>query len=172
MSEEATRDEESVHEDELQEELKDYKQKISPENRATLTWDRDLIFVGRTSRGYEIDFDARVEWGCMPIESLIISLAGCMGIDTVMFLQKMRVRLASYKVDITGERIPTPPQYYKTVHMHIDAAGKGITPHKMDRVIELSQDKYCSVYHSLRKDMKITVDYTIEDREPEPKEGD
>jgi len=154
----------SQDENELKEGLKDYKQNVSTENRATLTWDKDLIFVGRTQRGYEIDFDAKVEWGCMPTESLMLSLTGCLGIDCVMFLKKMRCEIESFKVDITGERNPTPPQYYKAMHMHITIAGKGITPKRMDRVISLSQEKYCSVYHSLRKDMKVTVDYTIEDK--------
>ncbi|MBI5142315.1 MAG: OsmC family protein [Nitrospirae bacterium] len=161
--------EHAAEEQELKDGLKDYKQKISPENKATLTWDKDLIFVGRTQRGYEIDFDARVEWGCMPTESLMLSLAGCMGIDAMHFLKKMRARVASFKLDITGTRNPTPPQFYTAMHMKISIAGKNITPAKMDKVIALSQEKYCSVYHSLRKDMKVTVDYTIEDREPEPK---
>lgn len=153
----------SRDESELKESLKDYKQNVSIENKATLTWDKDLIFVGRTQRGYEIDFDAKVEWGCMPTESLILSLAGCLGIDCLMFLKKMRVGIESFKVDITGERNPTPPQYYKAIHMHISVSGSGITAKRMDRVISLSQDKYCSVYHSLRPDMKVTVDYSIED---------
>ena len=108
----------------------------------------------------------------MPTESLMISLAGCMAIDSVMFLRKMRVRIASFHIDITGERNPTPPQYYKAIHMHIRIAGKEITPKKMDRVISLSQEKYCSVYHSLRPDMKIKVDYEITEAEPEEKKDD
>ena len=153
----------SEEEKDLQEGLEGYKQKVSTENKATLTWDKDLIFVGRTQRGYEIDFDAKVEWGCMPTESLMLSLAGCMGIDAMFFLKKMRADVESFKIDVTGERNPVPPQFYTAIHMHISIAGKGITSKKMDRVISLSQEKYCSVYHSLRPDMKITVDYTITD---------
>jgi uncharacterized OsmC-like protein len=40
--------------------------------------------------------------------------------------------------------------------------GSGLTPKKIERAISLSQDKYCSVYHSLRKDMKVKVEYTFE----------
>ncbi len=151
----------STEEKELQAGLEGYKQKVSTENKATLTWDKDLIFVGRTQRGYEIDFDAKVEWGCMPTESLMLSLAGCMGIDAMFFLKKMRAEVESFKIDVTGERNPVPPQFYKAIHMHISISGKGLTAKKMDRVISLSQDKYCSVYHSLRPDMKVTVDYSI-----------
>jgi putative redox protein len=146
----------------LEESLKGYKEKVASLSKATLTWDKDLIFVGRTPRGYEIDFDAKVEWGCMPTESLLLSLAGCMGIDMVSFLQKMRCELKSFRIDIEGERNPSPPQYYKSVKMTLVMAGSGLTEKKIQRAISLSQEKYCSVYNSLRKDLEVTVDYRVD----------
>ena len=103
---------EQIHE--LSEEkLKGYKEKINPLTKATLKWDKDLIFVGRTQEGYEIDFDAHVQWGCKPTDSLLLSLAGCMGIDVVMFLRKMKMDFESFKMDLKGERNATPPQFFK-----------------------------------------------------------
>jgi putative redox protein len=142
--------------------LEGYKGKIHPVNKGTLTWDRDLIFLGRTQRGYELDFDAQAQWGCIPTESLLMSVAGCLAIDIVSFLQKMKCVITKFKIDITGERNPTPPQYYKHIEMKIHISGENITPRKLDRVISLSQEKYCSVYHSLRKDLKVDVRYEIE----------
>jgi putative redox protein len=143
----------------LEGELGDYKSKVATVTKGILTWDKDLIFTGRTMRGYTIEFDAKVEWGCMPTESLLLSLAGCMGIDCLSFLQKMKCEITSFRIDISGERNPTPPQYYKSMAMQIKISGKNITDKKMQRAISLSQDKYCSVYNSLRKDMVVTVDY-------------
>lgn len=139
-----------------------YKSKISQVNKATLTWDKELIFVGRTNRGYEVEYDAAQQWGCSPTETLLLSVAGCMGIDMVSFLQKMKAEIKSYKMDIVGERNPTPPQYYTSIEMIISVKGSGLTPKKLERAISLSQDKYCSVYHSLRKDMKVKVEYAFE----------
>jgi putative redox protein len=147
---------------ELDETLEGYKSKISQVNKATLSWDKDLIFVGRTNRGYEVEYDAQQQWGCSPTETLLLSVAGCMGIDMVSFLKKMKVEIKSYKMDIIGERNPTPPQYYTSIEMVISVNGAGLTAKKIERAISLSQDKYCSVYHSLRKDMKVKVDYTFE----------
>jgi putative redox protein len=147
----------------LKESLQGYKEKIVPVNKGTLTWDKELIFLGRTQRGYEIDFDAQAQWGCIPTESLLMSVAGCLAIDCVSFLQKMKAVITKFKVDIVGERNPTPPQYYKKIDMKILIAGEGITPKRMDRVISLSQEKYCSVYHSLRKDIEVNVTYVIEE---------
>jgi putative redox protein len=143
-------------------ELEGYKSKISQVNKATLTWDKELIFVGRTNRGYEVEYDAKQQWGCSPTETLLLSVAGCMAIDMVMFLQKMKVGIKSYKMDIMGERNPTPPQYYTSIEMVIAVTGSDLTAKKIERAISLSQDKYCSVYHSLRKDLKVKVDYTFE----------
>jgi putative redox protein len=146
----------------LEEDLNAYKTKVSQVNKSTLTWDKDLIFIGRTNRGYEIEFDAQQQWGCSPTESLLLSVAGCMGIDMVSFLKKMKCEIKSYKMDIVGERNPTPPQYYTSMEMVISVKGAGLTAKKLERAISLSHEKYCSVYHSLRKDMKMKVDYTFE----------
>lgn len=146
----------------LQESLGGYKEKINPVNKATLTWDKDLIFLGRTQRGYELDFDAEAQWGCIPTESLLLSIAGCLAIDAVSFLQKMKCVITKFKIDITGERNPTPPQYYTHIKMMMHVSGENITAKKLDRAISLSQEKYCSVYHSMRKDLKVDVRYEIE----------
>jgi len=147
---------------ELEVSLDAYKTKVSQVNKATLTWDKDLIFVGRTSRGYEVEYDAQQQWGCSPTETLLLSVAGCMGIDMVSFLKKMKVEIKSYKMDIVGERNPTPPQYYTSMEMIISVTGSGLTAKKLERAISLSHEKYCSVYHTLRKDMVMKVDYTFE----------
>jgi len=146
----------------LEDSLEGYKQKIRTVNTASLTWDKDLIFLGRTPRGFELDFDAEAQWGCIPTESLLLSIAGCLAIDVVSFITKMKAKITKFRIDIAGERNPTPPQYYTKVDMVIHIAGEHITPKKLDRAISLSQEKYCSVYHSLRKDLKVNVTYTIE----------
>jgi putative redox protein len=145
----------------LEESLSGYKEKVAPVNKLTLQLDKDLIFAARTQRGYVIDFDAKVEWGCMPTESLLASVAGCLAIDVVSFLRKMRAEITDFRMEVTGERNPIPPQYYKAIDLMMHITGKGITEKKMERAVALSKDKYCSVYHTLRKDLKHTVRYEI-----------
>lgn len=148
----------------LDESLTGYKEKIPPVNKGTLTWEKELIFHGRTQRGEEIDYDAEFQWGCSPTETLLMSLAGCLAIDVVSFLQKMRANVTKFHIDYSGERNLTPPQYYKSMELIIHIEGENITPKKMDRAVSLSQEKYCSVYHSLRKDIKVTVKYFINEK--------
>ena len=152
--------------DELNESLAGYKSNITPIVKTTLAWKRDLVFTGATPQGYEIEFDAQAQWGCKPTEALLLSLAGCMGIDMVTILTKMRITLASFRIEIEGKRNPTPPQYYKAVEMVLHIAGKNLDPRKVERAIALSKDKYCSVYNSLRPDLALNVRYVLEEKDP------
>jgi putative redox protein len=100
------------------------------------------------------------------MDSLLLSLAGCMGIDTVMFLQKMKVELSDFRMDIMADRNPDPPQYFKAVEIVLHIAGENLNPKKVDRAVSLSHEKYCSVYNSLRDDMDVKVRYELEDNVP------
>ncbi len=148
------------------ESLAGYKEKINPIAKATLRWDKELIFVGSTDAGYDIEFDANGQWGCKPMEALLLSLAGCMGIDIVMILKKMRVQVAGFRMDLVGERNPTPPQYYKTIEMVLHLEGESLDPSKVERALSLSRATYCSVYNSLRKDLELKVRYELKELEP------
>lgn len=142
-------------------ELDGYKGEILPVNKARLRLERDLYFMGTTQRGYEVEYDVRYEEGCSPTETLLLSVAGCISIDVVHILRKMRCVIDSYEVEAEGARNLTPPQYYKSFDLMIRISGEGITPKKIDRAIALSRDKYCSVYHSLRKDIDVNIRYEI-----------
>jgi putative redox protein len=149
----------------IEESLKGYKEKIVPITKATLAWRKDLTFVGMTPQGYEIEFDAHAQEGCKPMEALLLSLAGCMGIDIVNILQKMRVALTGFRMDLTGERNESPPQYFKTIVLVMHIGGENLDAQKVDRAVSLSHGKYCSVFNSLRNDMTVDVSYVLEERD-------
>jgi putative redox protein len=146
----------------IEKSLKGYKENIPLVSRGILTWEKDLVFTARI-RGYSFEYDPTAQEGCVPTDTLLMSLPGCLAIDVLSFLQKMRVEIKSFDIETTGDRNPTPPQYFKAINMTIRISGNGITPKKLDRVISLSQEKYCSVYHSLRKDIDVKVSYVIEE---------
>ncbi len=145
----------------MEEDLEEYKKEILPVNKARLTLERDLYFMGTTQRGYEVEFDVRYEEGCSPTETLLLSIAGCLSIDVVHILRKMRCDITKFEISADGARKPDPPQYYTSIDMMIHISGEGLTPKKIDRAIALSKEKYCSVYHSLRRDIEVNVNYEI-----------
>ncbi|MEW6334049.1 MAG: OsmC family protein [Thermodesulfobacteriota bacterium] len=151
---------------EAAEDLQGYKAKINPSTKAQITWKGDLVFAGTTPQGYDLDFDADAQLGCKPTESLLLSLGGCMAIDIVSILRKMRMDVGGLRIDITGERNPDPPQYFKEVEMTLHLAGRNLDSRRIERAIALSREKYCSVYNSLRPDLDLKVRYTLEETAP------
>ncbi|MBI4665858.1 MAG: OsmC family protein [Nitrospinae bacterium] len=150
--------------------LTDYKTKTASTLKSTLRWGHELVFQGRTQRGYELDFDAAMEWGCSPTEALLLSFAGCMAIDIVSILRKQRVELTEFHVDISADRNPTPPQYFTAMTLDLKLKGHGLDDAKVQRAIGLSQEKYCSVRHTLRPDLKITINTILENEPPHEQE--
>ena len=145
----------------LDESLNDYKEEVVPLNKARLTWDRDLVFTATTQRGYDIEFDANMEWGCMPVEGVLLSLGGCMAIDVISILTKMRCPPEGFSMDMEGERNVTPPQRYNRIAMVLHLIGEGLDEDKVQRAVKLSHEKYCSVFHTLRPDLEVSVDVKI-----------
>jgi putative redox protein len=148
----------------MTEELGDYKKEVQEAMMASLEWQRDLFFTATTQRGYDLDFDANVQMGCMPLEGLLMSLAGCMAIDVVAILVKMRCEIESFRMDIEGQRNRTPPQRLRSIKLILYVKGSGVTEEKAERAVKLSQEKYCSVRHSLREDIEVETDLRIEPR--------
>jgi hypothetical protein len=90
----------------MTEELGAYKNEVEETMAASLEWQRDLVFTATTQRGYDLDFDADIQMGCMPVEGLLMSLAGCMAIDVVAILKKMRCEIESFRMEIKGAEEP------------------------------------------------------------------
>ena len=142
--------------------IEGYKEHVEADMEARLVWDQDLVFTASTRRGYDMEFDAKVQMGCMPLEGLLLSLAGCMAIDVVSILQKMRCQLSSMSMKINAKRSETPPQRLRSVVLELFLKGDDLGEEKVQRAVSLSAEKYCSVRHSLREDIDIQTIYHIE----------
>ena len=90
-----------------------------------------------------------------------MSLAGCMAIDVLMILEKSRVPVDSLEVETIGTRADSMPKRYESIQLVYQLAGPSDDDQpKLDRAIELSRDKYCSVLHTL--DPGIELDIRVE----------
>ncbi len=129
-------------------------------DKAVLEWKGELLFRGAVE-GRELLLDGARKAGCSPMESLMLSLAGCMAIDVVHILGKMRAGPKSVRVEIEGERAETEPKRFTRLRLRFNIGGENITPAEIERAISLSREKYCSVYHSLRTDIEVDTSYII-----------
>lgn len=126
---------------------------------AELTWDGDLRLTAR-SGGSELVIDSNSERGPSPMQTLAISIAGCMSIDLVDIIRKGRHDLRGLRVTFTGQRAPEPPKRYEEIALHFIVEGS-VPAAAVDRAIQLSRDKYCSVWQSMRQDIQLTVTHEI-----------
>lgn len=129
----------------------------------SLRWTGEgLVFRGAGQGGPEVVLDGDRAAGPSPMQALLLALATCMGADVVDMLAKMRVPLAGLAVRVEGDRAPAPPRRFLAIRLRFEASG---TPadarEKVARAVELSKEKYCSVLHTLRKDVVVESDVAL-----------
>jgi putative redox protein len=96
--------------------------------------------------------------GPRPKPLLLFSLAGCTGMDVVSLLKKMRVDFEDFKMQVSGELTDEHPKYYHKIHLTYQFKGKNINASKVEKAVNISQDKYCGVSHMLKQAAEITWD--------------
>ena len=130
---------------------------------STLKWSGNMAFSAVTESGHEIKIDAAEEIGGQntgprPTELLLNAVAGCTGIDIISILKKMRLNPTSFRMEIKGDRADDHPKRFTKIHIHYVLEGD-LPEEKVARAIKLSNEKYCSVSHSLNAE--ITASYEI-----------
>jgi len=124
-----------------------------------LEWEGGLRFRGRAGER-ELRLDGDSASAVSPVESLALSLAGCMASDVVHILVKGRVELKGLTAHLVAERAPEEPR--RLVKVDLRFAVRGAVPaDKVERAIALSREKYCSVWHSLRTDIAFTTSFEV-----------
>ncbi len=128
---------------------------------AELTWQKDLLFDA-TSGEARITVDGHGKAAPSPMQLVAMAVAGCMAIDLVDILKKGRHDLRGLRAQFTGLRAGEPPKRYEEITLHYVITGN-VPAQAIDRAIALSREKYCSVWHSMRQDIRFTVSYEIRD---------
>jgi putative redox protein len=120
-----------------------------------LNWNGGLRFTGVNAGGIETAIDGDTRSGASPVEMLLEALGACVSVDVVLILEKMRTPASKLEVALEADRRQTEPRYLTNARISFDVWGEAVTPDKLVRAINLSISKYCSVYHSLRDDLKL-----------------
>ena len=92
---------------------------------------------------------------------MLLALAGCTGMDVISILTKMRVVVEHFDVSVTGELSDNYPIEYISMHIVYKFTGKELPLEKIERAIELSQDKYCGVAALYKKAIPVTYEIRI-----------
>ncbi len=126
---------------------------------ADLTWTGDLRFSARAGASV-VTLDGRSADGPSPMQALASALAGCMSIDLVDILTKGRHPPRALRAHLVAERAQQPPHRFVGVDLRFTIEGD-VPAAAVERAIELSRGKYCSVWHSLRQDIDFTVSFDV-----------
>jgi putative redox protein len=103
--------------------------------------------------------------GVRPKELLLMALAGCTGSDVVSILQKKRVNLTDFEINITAQQTEEHPKVFTDIDLEYVFYGKDLKEKDVERAIELSTETYCGVSAMLKKAMNINHTYRIVESE-------
>ncbi len=116
--------------------------------------------------GNHVDTDANPDIGgsnkgMRPMELLLSSLGTCSSIDVIHILRKQRQPLEDIRVEIDAEREKDKhPALFTTIHVTFILTGN-LDPEKIERAVNLSMEKYCSVSRIVEKTAKITWEWKV-----------
>jgi putative redox protein len=124
-------------------------------------------FVGWDSTGHGIVMDAVPEFkgegtGMRPVELLLYGLGGCTAMDVVSVLEKKRQKVTGVEIVLNGtQREDDYPHYYERIEIEYLVTGYGVDPAAVQRAIELSEDKYCSVKGALGPQVQVSWTFKV-----------
>jgi len=128
-------------------------------------WKNNMSFDAIVN-GHLIPLDAEAsvggqDQGPRPKPLILVALAGCTGMDVVSILNKMRVELEDFKVDVSGELTDEHPKYFNKIHITYSFKGKDLPMDKLEKAINLSQERYCGVSAMLIKVAELTHEIVL-----------
>ena len=98
--------------------------------------------------------------GPSPKHLVLAGLAGCTGMDVVSLFRKMRVDFTGFEIQIETELTEEHPHVFTEIRMVYRVAGKDLDKAKVEKAVNLSQERYCGVSAMLQKNGPVT--YRIE----------
>jgi len=134
---------------------------------ANVKWIGGQQFVALSPSGHALamDSDRQSNTGPGPMELLLMALGACTATDIVIILEKKRQKLQSLEVICSGERAADPPQVWTKLEILFRLRGK-LEESSVQRAIQLSEEKYCSVSATLKKSAELSWRYEILPVEP------
>ena len=129
-------------------------------------WQGGKHFVAHNMENAHIHFDARVKGGGSgkhgnPLDHLIAAAGICSGMDVVDIIEKMRQPLDSFEIELEGEQREEYPRFFTSIKIRYILKGKDLDYGKVERAVDLSQNRYCSVIATLRPECKVTSEIVI-----------
>jgi putative redox protein len=128
-------------------------------------WKGNMKFDALVS-GHHVIMDAMPDAGgedegVRPKPLMLAALAGCTGMDVVSILKKMKVEPDSFNIKVEADVTEEHPKHYTSMHVIYEFTGKDLPMDKLEKAVNLSQEKYCGVSHAYKKAMPVTYEIRV-----------
>jgi len=122
---------------------------------AKVTWKERMSFDAVADSGHVVHLGTKKEYGgdddgASPMELVLMALAGCTASDIISIMGKKQQNVTSLEVKVCGERVDDHPRVYKKLFLEYVIGGVDLDPKAVERSVQLSVEKYCSVQAMLR----------------------
>ena len=132
---------------------------VPVESPIELVWEGGMRWRGGSEGGPTHLVDGAREAAPSPVDALVVALASCSAIDVVDYLEKRRTPPSAMSVSVRISRAADHPRRLTDAHLTFRVATTSSREH-VERAVQLSFDKYCSVANSLAPDTRLG--FTVE----------
>lgn len=131
--------------------------------KAIIHFAGDELFIGTSPSGHAqtIETNSKRNSAATPMELLLVALGSCTGVDVISILKKKRQHVTDYRIEVSGERRADFPRSFTRMQVKHIVRGRGVSKQAVERAIELSETKYCSVAATLRSGVEIVTSYEV-----------
>ncbi|MCB2197337.1 MAG: OsmC family protein [Bacteroidetes bacterium] len=130
-----------------------------------LNWIDGMAFESEVN-GHKIVIDAvesvgGKDRGPRPKPLMLLALAGCTSMDVVSILKKMRVELEDYGCEVVANNTEEHPKHYDEMKIIYKFWGKDLPKEKLEKAVNLSEERYCGVSYIYKKYVKMSYEIQI-----------
>lgn len=127
-----------------------------------------LALAGKADSNHWVMLDSTksvggAEAAARPMELVLIALGGCTSMDVLSILKKMQQDVRDYRIELAAEKATDHPNVFTKIHLNYIIYGKNIQADSVNKAIELSMTRYCSVSAMLKKSVDITWGFEIKE---------
>lgn len=130
-----------------------------------IDWQGGMAFETELD-GHKLTIDALPEVGGSdsgprPKPLMLVALAGCTGMDVVSILKKMRVEYDGLRIWVEAEQTEEHPKHYSAMKIIFEFKGKNLPMDKIEKAVNLSEERYCGVSVVYKKAMPVTTEIRV-----------
>jgi len=130
-----------------------------------VNWKSGMAFESEIN-GHKITIDANEsvggnDLGPRPKSLMLLSLAGCTGMDVVSILKKMRVVLDDFAIEVEADLTEEHPKQYSKMNVIYKFWGKDLPMDKIEKAVSLSDERYCGVSAVYKKAIEMTHEIRV-----------